>query len=315
MIQYLVILLDDTSVSFCHYNNPCNERRLMPLNTLKAGIRYAMKENLNIQFVYPDYSLPEEYEEAIDSVDHIKIKPSACAEGADVVVFDNVETLVGIADLSKSVAYTLRTDKQSLFAGVEKLLPILYKVKRLNIVITDIESFADDDFNTYKSVLDILAKEIEKVYVEGKTVQLNLLTDRMMLDKMNNCGAGDSCITLAPDGMFYLCPAFYHAEDGFAIGSIASGLDIKNQQLYRLDHAPLCRNCDAYHCKRCIWLNRNTTLEVNTPSREQCVVAHLERNASRNLLQTIRKHGTFLPEKEGICEIDYLDPFDVREEW
>ena len=315
MIQYLVILLDNTSVSFCHYSNSNNERRLMPLDTLKAGIRYAMKENLNVQFVYPNYSLPEEYEETIDSIDHIKIKPSICADNADVVIFDDVEALVGVAYLSRGVAYTLRTDKHSLFAGVEKLLSILYKVERLNIVITDIESFTDDDFDTYKAVLDILAKEIEKVYVEGKTVQLNLLTDRMMIDKMNNCGAGDSCITLAPDGKFYLCPAFYLTGDGFAIGDIVTGLDIKNQQLYRLDHAPLCRNCDAYQCKRCIWLNRKTTLEVNTPSHEQCVVAHLERNASRNLLQAIRKHGTFLSEKEEIREIDYLDPFDVREEW
>ncbi len=315
MIQYLVILLDDTSVSFCHYNNANSKQRLVSLDTLKAGIRYAMKENLNIQFVYPDYSLPEEYEEAIDSVDHIKIKPFVCADGADVVIFGDVETLVGAADLSRGVAYTLRTDKHSLFAGVEKLVPTLYKVERLNIVITDIESFTDTDFDTYKAVLDTLAKELEKVYVEGKAVQLNLLTDRMMLDKMNNCGAGDSCVTLAPDGKFYLCPAFYLAPDGFAIGDIVSGLYIKNPQLYRLDHATLCRNCDAYQCKRCIWLNRKTTLEVNTPSHEQCVTAHLERNASRNLLLAIRKHGTFLSGKEDIREIDYLDPFDVREEW
>ena len=89
---------------------------------------------------------------------------------------------------------------------------------------------------------------------------------------------------------------------------------IKNKQLYRLDHAPICRHCDAWQCKRCIWLNRKTTLEVNTPSHEQCVVAHLERNASRELLENIRKHGMFLPETE-IKEIDYLDPFDKRDEW
>ncbi|MCD7721117.1 MAG: hypothetical protein LUI09_02695 [Prevotellaceae bacterium] len=55
-------------------------------------------------------------------------------------------------------------------------------------------------------------------------------------------------------------------------------------------------------------------MEVNTPSHEQCVVAHLERNASRELLANIRKHGAFMPEKE-IKKIDYLDPFDVRKEW
>ena len=315
MIQYMVILLDDTSVSFCHYDNANGEQKLIPLDTLKAGIRYAMKENLNIQFVYPNYSLPEEYEETIDSVDHIKIKPSACADVADVVIFDNIEALAGLANFSKETSYTLRTDKQSLFERVTELLPLLYKVERLNVVITDIELFTDNDFNTYKALLETLINEIENVYVEGKTVQVNLLTDRMMLDKMNNCGAGDNCITLAPNGKFYLCPAFYLSKDGFSIGDLASGLDIKNPQLYRLDHAPLCRNCDAYQCKRCIWLNRKTTLEVNTPSHEQCVVAHLERNASRNLLQAIRKHGTFLPEKGDISKIDYLDPFGMREDW
>lgn len=315
MIQYLVVLLDDTSVSFCHYSNPNKVQRLMSLDTLKAGIRYAMKENLNVQFVYPAYPLPPEYEEAIDNVDHIKIKPSASADNADVVVFDDVETLVGFSNFSKGMVCTLRISMASLFANVELILPILYKVERLNIVITDIESFAEEDFDTYKKALGTLAKEVEKVYTSGKAIQLNLLTDRMMLDKMNNCGAGDSCITLAPDDKFYLCPAFYLSDNGFVVGDLASGLDIKNPQLYRLDHAPLCHNCDAYQCKRCIWLNHKTTLEVNTPSHEQCVVAHLERNASRSLLQNIRKHGTFLPDKDDISEIDYLDPFDVRTEW
>lgn len=47
MTQYIIILLDDTSVSFCHYGNGKKERNLMSLETLKAAIIYAMKENLN----------------------------------------------------------------------------------------------------------------------------------------------------------------------------------------------------------------------------------------------------------------------------
>ena len=81
-----------------------------------------------------------------------------------------------------------------------------------------------------------------------------------------------------------------------------------------MSYAPICRNCDAYQCKRCVWLNRKTTYELNTPSHEQCVVSHLERNESRELLANIRKNGIFLPDKE-IKEISYLDPFDVRKEW
>ena len=192
----------------------------------------------------------------------------------------------------------------------------------MNVVITDVENFTDADFERYSEVLRMLSEEVEKLYVAGKVVQLNLLTDRMMLEKMNNCGAGDTSVTLAPDGKFYVCPAFYltDEDDGMgalhtSIGDVKHGLDIKNPQLYKLDHAPLCSRCDAYQCKRCIWLNRKMTYEVNTPSHEQCVMAHLERNASRDLLNAIRKHGAFLPEQEEIKEITYLDPFDVRKEW
>lgn len=136
-----------------------------------------------------------------------------------------------------------------------------------------------------------------------------------MLQAMNNCGAGDSNITLAPNGKFYVCPAFYYENNDDSIGDLKNGLDIKNKQLYRLDHAPICRHCDAWQCKRCVWLNRKTTFEANTPSHEQCVIAHLERKASCDLLRYLRKYNAFLPDKEDIKDIDYLDPFDKREEW
>lgn len=314
MIQYIVILLDDTSTSFCHYMNEKADRRLIPLQTLKDGICYAMKENLNIQFVYPNYKLPKEYLAAIDSIDHTDIYPAEMSDNADVVVFDS---LIAAKDyvFKEEVAYLIRTDKVSLFNEYKIIGEILDKVTRLNVVITDIETFTKDDFMAYKSLLSNLAERVEQIYVSGKSPQLNLLTDRIMLEKMNNCGAGDTSVTLAPDGKFYVCPAFYLSADGYTIGDMVNGLEIKNSQLYRLDHAPLCRRCDAWQCKRCIWMNRKTTLEVNTPSHEQCVVAHLERNASRKLLIDIRKHGKFMSGSEDIKEIDYLDPFDVKEEW
>lgn len=314
MIQYIVILLDDTSTSFCHYTNEKADRRLIPLQTLKDSICYAMKENLNIQFVYPNYKLPTEYLAVIDSIDHTDIYPADIADIADVVVFDSLVAAKDYA-FKENVAYLIRTDKVSLFNEYKIIGEILDKVTRLNVVITDIETFTEDDFVVYESLLSNLAERVEQIYVSGKMPQLNLLTDRMMLEKMNNCGAGDTSVTLAPDGKFYVCPAFYLSADGYTIGDLANGLEIKNSQLYRLDHAPLCRRCDAWQCKRCIWLNRKTTLEVNTPSHEQCVVAHLERNASRKLLMDIHKHGKFMPGNEEIKKIDYLDPFDVKEEW
>ncbi|MBQ9362732.1 MAG: CXXX repeat peptide maturase [Bacteroidaceae bacterium] len=310
MLQYLIILLDKTSTSFCHYSPalPVKEgENLIPLKTLQEGIRFGMMENLMIQFVYPDYELPQEYKDVVESIDHSKIKP--VAEDADVLVVDEP------VSEAVNIPVVWRVSKKQLFQAEDAIVTMLEKTPRLNIVITDVETFTDEDFTQYKSLLEKLAKHVEQFYVDGKTPQLNLLTDRMMLSLMNNCGAGETTITLAPNGKFYVCPAFYYEDETDCIGDLEHRLDIKNKQLYRLDHAPICRHCDAWQCKRCIWLNRKTTQEVNTPSHEQCVVAHLERNASRDLLQNIRKHGTFLPEQEDIKEIDYWDPFDKRDTW
>lgn len=307
MLQYLIILLDDTSVSFCHYECTKQETKLIPLEVLREGIRYGMMENLMIQFVYPKYDLPQEYKEEVETIDHSKIKPTS--RNADVWVLDefvNIETDIPIV---------LRTSKQNLFAREKEIINILKDVPRLNIAITDIETFTEEDFALYQLLLKKISTEIAQMYADEKTPQLNLLTDRIMLSAMNNCGAGESSITLAPNGKFYVCPAFYYENEADCIGDLKNGLDIKNKQLYKLEYAPICRHCDAYQCKRCIWLNRKITLEVNTPSHEQCVVAHLERNASRELLCNIHKHSKFLPEQKEIKEINYLDPFDIKDTW
>ena len=86
MLTYLIILLDDTSVSFCHYLVPEKERRLIALDDLKAGVLFAMNENLNVQFVYPDYELPTAYTEIIDSIDHTDIVPKRLGVETDVIV-------------------------------------------------------------------------------------------------------------------------------------------------------------------------------------------------------------------------------------
>lgn len=304
-MQYLVILLDDTSVSYCHCDNPYNERRLIGLDDLRTGILYAMKQNLMIQFVYPDYELPHEYLDLIDTIDHHDIVPYPMK--GDVMTIANPKVKI---EKSSDAVIVLRITKKELFNSSDAIANLLLQVQRLNIVITDIETITDEELKTYADVLDLLAKRLRDEYLSGHTPQLNLLTDRMMLDKPNHCNAGVENVTLAPNGKYYLCPAFYYSNPDDSIDP----QDIKNQQLLRLDHAPLCRHCDAYHCRRCIWLNRRTTLEVNTPGHEQCIVAHTEREAARRLLAAIREKAEFMPNIE-IKELTYNDPFEVRKEW
>lgn len=257
-----------------------------------------------VQFVYPDYELPHHYLELIDSVDHIDIERDNA--DADVSVFTGVQTLAKL----KSVEYpnaVIRLSKEEFFESLHDIQEAVKFQPSLNIVITGIQSFTEPDFEKYKDALAALAENVIDKMKSNKPVKVNLLTDRIMLTSMNNCNAGNESITLAPDGNFYICPAFYFDRDD-NVGNPAVGADIPNPQLYKLANAPICRTCDAYQCRRCVWLNRKTTLEVNTPSHEQCVVAHLERNASRSLLSAIKDMGIIKTDMT-IPQIDYLDPF------
>lgn len=313
MLKYLIIQLDDTSTSFCHYPNNRTMTNLIPLETLKKAILWSMKENLTIQFLYPDHEIPEEYKKVIAQTFHADIVPSTCEDitlrdNADVVVF-NSSGAIGFYPFNQSQAYVLRVTFNELIDQCSTIGTQLPAFSRLTIVITDVSSFTEEDEQKYKQLLEYLSRRLLNVYKKGHAVQVNLLTDRILLDKMNNCNAGHESICLTPDGKFHICPAFY-LDGSPSVGDIETGLKIKNPQLYRLDHAPICRICDAYQCRRCIWQNRKLTLEVNTPSHEQCVMAHIERNTSRELLTMIRETVSFFPDKE-ISEIDYLDPFDI----
>ncbi len=313
-LQYLVVLLDDTSMAYCHAENPLTERQLMPLDTLRKAILFGMKQNLMIQFVYPDYELPAEYSELIETIDHVKI-------GREVKIFNNVPQRIEGDNVVLRLSVTEFVERQY---DIATLLP---QAKRLNICLTDIENFKDEQIEDYKRALATLNAVLLNLYKSAKQPQFNLITDRLQLTEMHNCEAGVGNITVAPNGKFYLCPAFYYDEQmgisnrmnyktkdaSRSVGDLEQGIDIPNKQLLQLDHAPLCRICDAYHCNRCIWLNQKLTWDNNTPSHQQCVISHLERNASRDLQIKMQEVG-FRFENE-IKEINYLDPFDVKEEW
>ena len=342
MLQYLVILLDDTSTAYCHADNPLKERHLMPIETLKKGILFGMKQNLMIQYVFPNYALPEEYASVLESIDNVKIYPMGCKpvtgisdDGeTDVIVANSISELEkGLATIFKAKMATMKNFVLRLsFSEMRKQKDAIAKLfaygARINLCITDVEQFTDEQIEAYKQLLAEWNMILLELYKQGQSSQFNLLTDRMQLEMMRNCEAGVNNITLAPNGKFYLCPAFYYDEQtkvfnqmnhhqpssDNSVGDLERGLDIPNPQLLQIDHAPLCRNCDAYQCRRCIWLNRKLTWDNNTPSHQQCVMAHLERNASRDLLNDIRKVGEFMPNID-IKEIDYLDPFEVRKEF
>lgn len=312
MMKYLTILLHTKSVSYCYYPNQTDTEEWIPMDILQKGVLYALKNNLNIQFVYPSIKLPEEYNSIINGVESNKILPSCFdSEENQVIVFN---------DLSEFRNYPLKKGNFILHTSFQQISDVIQEIiakgdsfNRLDLIIKDLDSVKDDNLSVYTSELKDLAIHIEKLYDKQKSVHLNILTDRLFLQSMNNCNAGIDHITLAPNGHFYICPAFYYEQINNevidnSVGDVTTGINIKNQQLFKLSYAPICRDCDAYHCKRCVWLNKKLTLEVNTPSHEQCIVSHTERNASKKLLESINKRELLID--NSIESLNYIDPFD-----
>lgn len=312
MIQYIIIPLSYDAISFCHYS-PLKKTDFISKETLCEAIKFSMKHDLAIHYIYPNRNIPRELNGLVDSYIHTKIMSSShpCANEADVIVVEDSK------EFEKSLVYyqektiNIRCSLNEL----NKISALISKsnttYKRLNIILTDLIGKKEDDFDLYARILNEMAEYIVKQYKTGKSPQINTLTDRLFLSEMNNCDAGVKSITAAPNGNLYLCPAFINCKDVVPVGNIHTDINIPNQQLLKLDHCPICRICDSYHCHRCIWMNYNSTEEVNTPSHEQCVFSHLERNASKKIIERIHAEGITIKELQKIDEINHLDPFEI----
>lgn len=275
-MQYLIILYDSAAPSFCYYPSPAKGEK-MSLETLRKAVLFAHKEGLAVNVLTGAEPLPEDAKAVLDGIVHNIIAPWDYPH-------DNVNN-VWVASLSPEFTASnlslssdrdliLRVPREELASLVLAVRSLQGRCRRVNLQMLDQNRYTEEDFKTYEGQLAGLS---EIVLASG--MEINVITDRLALTGMNSCGAGDSMITVAPDGKLYVCPGFYY--DGQpACGDVETGLDLPNARLYKLEYAPICRRCDAWQCRRCVWMNRRATGEVNTPSRGQCVAAHKERHAS-----------------------------------
>jgi len=312
MIEFLIVQLSSSSTSFCHYKPGQVTEELISIDYLRSAILFSMKENLKLQVLYPDRALPDGYDNLLSDFSIIRIASwsSYYANNADVLVFDSATAFnqCGIKN-NRICIYLLSAHNISDLNNIDTSQ--LAQITRLNIVLQGIENINSDEQNQYNESLRDLLPKLESLYVNQSLPPVNVLSDILFTNSMNNCDAGVKSISISPNGKFYLCPAFYYSDRDSHIGDPNSGICLKNRYLLDLEHAPICRICDAYQCKRCIWLNHLMTGELNTPSKEQCVLSHYERNQSKELLERLRSFDKSFIANKTIPEIDYLDPFDL----
>ncbi len=311
-LKFMQFLTADNVTPHCHYRSNNGSEKIMSPEIVESGLAFAKKNGYMPVFIGAQAQVPE-----INLKDSIFIVDAREKEsfGQEIRVFDNnadCESFRG----SNCTLLINKENTTKIHEFVSKLITRLSGIdKRVNIVLENIEVWQDCDIENYKVQLERLSNLVVEQQQKRDRVEINVLTDRLSLKSFMDCDAGSNIITLAPNGKLYLCPAFYFENPEDSVGDLEIGVNIKNKHLLDLENAPICMECDSYHCMRCKFMNKSLTGEINTPSKIQCIVSHIERNATRELQKKLIKLE-LLPAEELVNEIDYLDPLEklIRKE-
>jgi uncharacterized protein len=211
---------------------------------------------------------------------------------------------------NRSNIISIQFNKNEIDRLSETIKSLKTSVCRINLNVEDLPLWKEDDLNRYDVQLGKIADYFIAMRMDRRLFEINALTDPLELNKPCDCDAGLNSITIAPDGNFYICPAFYFDPmHGYSVGNISEGITGIGATLLQSGRSHICDGCKAYHCKRCKYLNVRMTGEISCPSKIQCVISHIElRNAKKyqeKLLQfTDERFSTI------IDEVVSLDPMD-----
>lgn len=318
-LESLIVILDHNAVPFCHYDNPGYGSRAsdwMPLPRLQQAVAFAQERGVSPIYLLGQNAPPKAYARVLDQTPHTAVIPLALhkriKDSIPVVQRRDVAALARLGG-KRMESVILRLDRKALPDLAQLFGKVAKRAKRVNVCLSDVGQYSDQEREIYRSQLDAMQRGIVDCRKPTWATECNVLTDRLMLSEMNNCDAGIKHLTVAPNGRFYLCPGFYYQDPSDNVGTLRDGVTIRNDRLLSVDGAPICHCCDAYHCRRCLLLNKTLTLEINTPSSQQCRATHIEREASRVLRQALEEAGRLKDpgQTQPIAKLDYEDPFEM----
>lgn len=166
-----------------------------------------------------------------------------------------------IKDFKGNDIVLLNIYEEYLSCLAELVKKLLLKCQRVNVIFKF--DFQESHSKMYKQQLEAIMHEIISHLRISEFKEVNVITDRLFLDEMNNCNCGVDNYALAPNGKIYVCPAFYFDDPENSIGDIENGVTNPNLAYsLSLANAPLCKKCDAYQCNRCVLNNKKVRVNI-----------------------------------------------------
>ena len=286
-IEQLWILLSNNTVCCC--NESLNNRETVQKTSvmdsdLLSGIMKKVRSQgnqCNIVIVTDRNGVPDVVRKQLYQIKHRIIVP-ADYNGEILetmnVVFDCEQACLGYEpgkDKGKGKAI-LRVSQGDLGRLANCVIELLNRYVDVSIKHPDLLKYTKEDFKLYKQQLHEVGEWLLSKGSSWSDFRIDVLTNRFGLHGINECGAGDTSLAVAPDGSLYFCPAAFRS--GFdPCGHISRGGDIVNRQLFTREYALPCRDvCDALHCSRCVFWNKLATFEFCVPAKNVCKLAHIE---------------------------------------
>lgn len=310
----LYILLSDDYVSYCAYDNQAVVPTHMDHAVVLEALKYASENFMRPVFVHsksePMFDFKADYM-AYDILHIVSAQHYAAAKKHGLIdilpVFELATMDFAEADMENCVLSINEQQVNEIASAVHLLLNY---ADRVNLNITGLTRKFNE--TVYEQQLQQIKDRIIQILEEkGALKEFNLLTDICLLNKHENCQAGENNFALGRDSMLYVCPAFYSAMKKQAIGNLQEGIIRKyDARLYESKNNVLCRDCDAFHCRNCVFTNVVNTNEVNVSPSFQCRKAHIERRVSRELLEVLKQHPETMEavKEKSLEQLEYLDP-------
>lgn len=312
--KQLYFLLSDDYVIYCSYKNENKVHNAMGKDEIINGLNFARQNFLRPIFVHSNNSFDFENIEEYLNYDILHIVPAKFYKFAKetglkrILPVYNLESINESDSFQENVILNINSDEIKKLAKSVKTL--LENCNRINLNITGLDkNFNEEEYRLQmKEISEFLIDELEN---NGVLKELNLLTDTIFLDKHENCMAGENIFIISPEEKIYTCCGEYSNNPDECIGNLESGISKDySKRLYEIKNSNLCRICDAYQCRDCVYTNRLYTNEVNVSPSFQCRKSHIERDISINILEKLKplSEKMELPTLREIKREGYLDP-------
>ncbi|QEN04144.1 radical SAM peptide maturase, CXXX-repeat target family [Thiospirochaeta perfilievii] len=300
--KHLYIMLSNNVIEHCSYSSDDVLTRSIDPEILIEAFEFAKNNNFCPIILSPKTGVSNELQPILAQNLFYEISNEGKESNKIIVLSNETEN-----EYQNTI---IHLDKSNIVGLGTKIIDLLQVSTRVNIIVKDFSTMNNQDFILYENELLSVVPFLSSQFNNRRFLkEVNVITDRLMINNMSNCKAGDKSLTVSPEGNIFPCAAFYFDNAIGIMGNVKTGLTDNNLDRYKLHSSSLCENCTAYHCKRCIYDNIKNTSEITVPTQEQCELSYREMNVSRILKENI--DNKFIDNKLSEIKFnDSLDPLD-----